>query len=344
MNMKKSLLAAAVTGALAVPTSAMAVEAYGQINLAILSENDDAATQKNDVGDPPAVTGNEAGELSLADGASRFGFMGEEDLGNGLTASYRYEFSVDATNADIGASDRLSWVALSGDFGQIKAGRMWVGFYNHVGATADLGDIFAAAPGYYALDTAVSRVGNTVEYSGGTDAFDFTVGAVVGPENEATTDPDENEDFDRISISGSFNAGPVNIGIGNVSNSASNGPETNMTGFAVTGSAGNLGYGGSYVMADYDTTPSQEPTAIDVYVSSDFGGGLSGFLGFSQFDNDTANDVGNFTSIWGHIDRALSSRTRLYGEFQSDSIDGGNPVDGSDLDPQRFLVGVNHAF
>lgn len=341
MNMKKSLIAAAVTGALAVPGAAMAQPTvYGKVNLGLQSANDDAAAFGT-LGDPPGFgTGlfnaDEAGEITMVEGASRLGFSGEEDLGNGLTAIYQYEFGVDPTQAAIATDDRVSYIGLTGDFGEVKAGRMWVGFYNHVGVTADLGDVIAAAPGYYTLSSSVSRVGDTVEYTGGTGGVEFTVGVVTSAETG-----NDKEDFDRLSISGSFDAGPVNVGVGHVANSNATGAEPSMTGFAVTGSAGNLGYGGSYVMEDLDNAAGQEPTALDAYLMSDFGGGVSGFVGVSQYDNDTDNDRGNLTSFWGHVDRALSSRTRLYAEFQSDSIDGGaNP----DTDPQQIVVGINHDF
>lgn len=343
MNMKKSLIAAAVTGALAVPGAAMAQPTvYGKVNLGVQSANDDAAAfgTRGDAPDfaDPGFNPDEAGEITLVDGASRLGFTGEEDLGNGLSAIYTYEIGVDPRQMDIADADRVSYIGLTGDFGEIKAGRMWVGFYNHVGVTADLGDVVAAAPGYYTLSSSVSRVGDTVEYTGGTGGVEFTVGVVTEAEDGA-----DKEDFDRLSISGSFDAGPVNIGVGHVANSNPSGAETSMTGFAVTGSAGNLGYGGSYVMEDLDNAAGQEPTALDAYLMSDFGGGVSGFVGVSQYDNDLDSDRGNLTSFWGHIDRALSSRTRLYAEFQSDSYDSVAPG-GGDLDPQTFVVGINHDF
>lgn len=340
MNMKKSMIAVAVTGALAIPGAVMAQPTvYGKVNLGLLSANDDVNV--NASGDA-----NASGEISMVDGASRLGFMGDEDLGNGLAVAYRYELGVDATNMNLADNNRLSWVALDGDFGQVKAGRMWVGFYNHVGGTADLGDVIAAAPAYYSLGTAVSRVGRTIEYTGGAGAFEFTVGGVFEGENAAD---EEKEDIDRASVSASFDAGPVNIGVGHVSNSVAtepgatpDNPEPSMTGVAVTGSVANFGYGASYVASDRDDdSNSDSPSALDAYVSSDFGGGLSGFLGVSQFDNDQDDDSGDFTSFWGHIDRSLSSRTRIYGEFQLDSIDGGA---GDDVDPQRIVVGINHAF
>lgn len=75
--------------------------------------------------------------------ASRFGIKGHEDLGNGLTAFYTYEFGVAADKGSIQSGDtkRLSYVGLKHDnWGAITLGAQWSPYYNVVGKN----DIFNA--------------------------------------------------------------------------------------------------------------------------------------------------------------------------------------------------------
>jgi predicted porin len=67
--------------------------------------------------------------------SSRIGVKGSEDLGNGLSAIYQYEFGVDATDGGNLNSNRPKWIGLESDqWGRIKLGTQWTPYYNVAGA------------------------------------------------------------------------------------------------------------------------------------------------------------------------------------------------------------------
>jgi len=116
--MKKHLIAAAVAAAVAVPAAAQ-VTVYGIIDTSYMSSKtvSSAAT-------PVTAKQNTFG----ADGAlsgSRLGFRGSEDLGGGMKANMQIEMGLETTNDGMtaNASNRLSFVGLSGGFGEVRLGR-----------------------------------------------------------------------------------------------------------------------------------------------------------------------------------------------------------------------------
>lgn len=117
--MKKSLLALAVLGAFAGAASAQSsVTIYGIVDTGFTSIDNGGA--KNTAKD--RINGISSGN----DGASRFGFKGAEDLGNGLKAEFTLEqgFDSDTGGAKTGtAFSRLSFVGLDGGFGKVRLGR-----------------------------------------------------------------------------------------------------------------------------------------------------------------------------------------------------------------------------
>ena len=140
--MKRKLLAVLVASALAAPVAALAqasnVQIYGRANLGL---------------DNYSATGSTAGAAAdlksrnrVFDNASRIGFRGTEDLGNGLKALFAIEsgVSVDsgsgngqsgATNSSTGLlASRDSFVGLQGGWGRVTFGRKSI-FYSN-GAVA----------------------------------------------------------------------------------------------------------------------------------------------------------------------------------------------------------------
>lgn len=112
--MKKSLLALAVLGAFAGAAQAQSsVTIYGVVDTGFTSF-DNGADRTNGIS-----SGNNA--------ASRIGFKGMEDLGNGLKAEFVLENGINtdtggAANSDA-AFSRLAFVGLNGGFGKVRLGR-----------------------------------------------------------------------------------------------------------------------------------------------------------------------------------------------------------------------------
>ena len=86
--MKKQLIAVGLAGLLTIPTVSFSAEMAG-----------------------PSLYGSfrtgltfGAGDASVADFSSRWGFKGSHEVSEGLTASYKYESGFNTTNAESGGS------------------------------------------------------------------------------------------------------------------------------------------------------------------------------------------------------------------------------------------------
>ena len=114
--MKKSLLALAVLGAFAGAASAQSsVTVYGIVDASISSIDSGAER----------TLGMDSGNNS----ASRIGFKGVEDLGNGLKGEFVLENGFDVSTGESAndnagkAFSRLAYVGLNGGFGTVRMGR-----------------------------------------------------------------------------------------------------------------------------------------------------------------------------------------------------------------------------
>ena len=136
----RKLLTVSLLGALMSMPSAVLAQAswYGSIRTGI--ESDDS----NNTG--------------VADFDSRWGIQGSSEVSEGLTAVYRYERSIDSSDASE-PDGRLSYVGLSGGFGTVTVGQIWGAAYNHFGAIVDQA-LKYGSPGETGY-----RDGNAVSYS-----------------------------------------------------------------------------------------------------------------------------------------------------------------------------------
>ena len=151
--MNKKLIAAAVSAAVIAPVAAQAEsEFYGSIRNVIdikdVSSKDDAESTTD-----------------ISSMASRLGFKGDTDIGNGMTAHGRYEFSTSTDKEEEGVEDiRIATVGLSGSFGRVDIGNQWSSFYNSVGTfispTYSLGYYM-----YTGVGGGLYRSSNTIKYS-----------------------------------------------------------------------------------------------------------------------------------------------------------------------------------
>ena len=98
--MNKKLIAVAVAGVVAAPAAYADISAYGRINNGIQITEDAAGDNTTD----------------METFGSRFGFKGSGDIGNGMEAFARYEFSTntDTAGGGSGIGRRLAYVGLSG--------------------------------------------------------------------------------------------------------------------------------------------------------------------------------------------------------------------------------------
>ena len=164
--MSKKLLAAAIAAALA-PAAVMAeasnVTIYGRIDYGFMSRGGDNGG---------AAQNNRHGRLNDFEdgigGTNRFGFRGNEDLGNGLKAIYEFEFGFSGDNglSFTSSTNRHSWVGLEGAFGTVIGGRVDGARYSFVGqydpfknqTVANAGSLFGVTSGLGQADRADNAI------------------------------------------------------------------------------------------------------------------------------------------------------------------------------------------
>lgn len=280
--MQKKLIAAAVAGALTVPSAAMAAEhvslsPYFRINNALEIQDTDGADTTFD----------------LRNVSSRIGLKGSSDLGNGTTVFGQYEF---ATNTDIegtGIIDtRIAKVGLSGSFGSLSAGNMWGAFYNYVGVNIDptmaLGSpVYWNAGGTY-------RSSNTISYSNSFGPVSLTAETRVSTDDEAAganverVGGDTGEDMDGFGLAGTFTvteAMDIDVAY-DVVNNAVGDDLTRM------GASGNVSFGsfwGSLAYMDVSQDagaglPETDNSVIAAFVGNSFTDNTSGWVGYQTAD------------------------------------------------------------
>ena len=177
---KKSMAALAVLSLSAGLASASEVTLYGIVDNGLLYKHSkveaDGVSKKTD-------------SFALESGissTSRFGIKGSEDLGNGMTVSFKLENGFDSDDGSFG-DDRLfnreSSLTLSGDFGKLSFGRMGAigsaaGDFDAAFAIGDAfdggdGDVFGFATSDR-YDNMVSGFQATVQYSLNENSVDNT--------------------------------------------------------------------------------------------------------------------------------------------------------------------------
>jgi len=222
MTMKKSLIALAVSSAVVAPASVQAAEVYGSLNTTF-------ETASSDNGGNFAIFSN-GDENGMSDTLeSRFGVSGSEDLGNGLTAGYTFEFGIGTSSGGAGGAfsedstvnTRLSNVSLSGDFGTVKLGTQWGVLYEYAGWNHYRTDGHGGATHYYMMSSFVGpfatnddpsglRIDNalTYTYGGGgysSDPFTFSVQVRSDAQSENGNQRIDNNDNDDFTDPGDVN-------------------------------------------------------------------------------------------------------------------------------------------
>jgi len=206
--MKKTLVAVA---ALAAVTGAMAnATVYGNI---------DQAYVKSTTTVDGAQTESTTGMTSYQMGGSQVGFKGEEDLGNGVKASFLYEFGV-ATEANATPSNRQSFVGLSGSFGAVRIGKQYSNAFGNLISS----DPFGATGGSGALYVGKVLLGNgpsgdnplrqdkAIQYDLPTFIPGVKIGLTKVFAGADTTDGSSPKTGDSTGYGIAYASGPFNVG------------------------------------------------------------------------------------------------------------------------------------
>lgn len=206
--MFKKIVAVAISVALGMPVAAQAeVEVYGQARMSLdFNTNND-----------PAV-GNEDSALAVSSNASRLGFRGNEDLGNGLKLLWQFEQQVDFDTGTFGSGARTTFVGLAGDFGMLAAGKN----ESPLRVVTQRLDVFSDTKADY--NAIIGNVGgarifdqrsnNTLLYtSPNMQGFGFAAAYAASIQDDDLPVTQADGDKDLVSVSGSYSNGPLYVGM-----------------------------------------------------------------------------------------------------------------------------------
>jgi len=359
--MKKQLLAIAVLGALAAPAFAAdsTVTLYGKLNMGF--ESFDNGVLKT---------------TRVQDNTSYFGFKGEEDLGDGLKAWFQIENKIGTDDSNAGAfASRNSAVGLKGDFGTVLLGR-WDTPFKVIKKNLDIMDGPAEQMEALMHQDQSSKLSyhtrqdNVVQYWSPNFAG-FQARISYSPDEvktDAVPGKASAKNNNRISVSGDYTLGGLNIGAAYETRKDDNAVTANgvtnyydSNAWRVTGSYSfdDTTVGLGYVKLERDNaagTPKLSRPAWTATVQQKFGNAKV-MLAYADAKEDLDN-AQNGAKMWSlEGEYALSKRSAVYGYYSAinnqakgnygfknqNSATGSAPA-AAGMDVKIIGVGVRHSF
>lgn len=335
--MKKSLLVIAAA-------AAFANSALAQTNVTIYGVVDMGISHDNNGGTAGSVTRLDSGILN----GSRLGFMGTEELGGGLSASFTLENGFAADNGTLGQGGRLfgrqAWLGVNGGFGSVRLGRQMTPVYANSITFDPFVDALAGDTGRL-FNYSGARVDNALSYN--YDANGIRAQLMYGF-GETTGNTSANR---TIAGFAGYKGGPVDVVL---TYTGTNDATGNVTG-KTTMLGGNYNFGPAAVYAAYAWNKDVVAPSGAVAAGADtrnallgvavpFGAGTFKASYIKLSDKATANADANQIALGYVYD--LSKRTALYTSISRTANDGGakyNTDTGGATD-KLFDVGIRHKF
>ncbi|MGI9318911.1 MAG: porin, partial [bacterium] len=306
--MNKKLIAVAVASTLAAPAVYADITPYGRINNAI------------DITDLKG----EDNVVDVSNVSSRFGFKGSGDIGNGMTAIGRYEFSTTTDKELNNVNDlRLGYVGLSGGFGTITMGNQWSAYYNSVGT--HLSPTYSI--GYYLYSVVAQgpfRTSNTIKYANSFGPVSLELDIRVN-DSEEDNDVAEKLNGNGGGIGLTFNATDdlaIALAFDNEENNslvdADTGAVTTVDDTERTAIAGKWSFGGNYALIlGYQKAEQGDDLEVEhtqLYFSAGLGEKTSLLVGFgtAEFDRTGIDNDAEPESIFLGVYHNMGGGLRLY--------------------------------
>ena len=310
--MKKTLVALAVLGSFAsVASAATSVTLYGRLDVGYDSFHHDGLKLQQD-----AIANQ-----------SRFGVKGEEDLGNGLAATFKLEgrFSADTGAYTKDMFDRESTVGLKGAFGHVRFGRALAAMDNGIGGFT-VGERVASFDNY----SSAARHSNSMFYDYSNSGF--SVGGNVSTKGGAL-DVAEGADASKVGYGLYAKYDANNLGLGAAYQRDGNGGKEWGVGASYTFAPVTLG--ASY--ADHKNAASTKTRIVNAYVSGDVTANDTVYFQYNRNQEKTASNVKTTQNAYGlGYMHALSNRTSVYAETARTKRAGENGWD--------YSVAMRHKF
>ncbi|MCG5523735.1 porin [Ectothiorhodospira haloalkaliphila] len=258
---RKTLIATAVTAALAVPAYAQAndlnFDFYGSARIAV--ENVRPDNQDEDDGGLDSYSG-------FRDAYSRIGFNADYPLAEGLTLIGQLELPIDIANKavqdpwDQEQDVRVAQIGVQGDMGTLLYGQMWMPYYNAIAFPVDM---FSSYYSGFATFTTFREKDSISYYSPDMNGLSFAF---------AWSEENADNDDDRIQLTGSYSFGDTTIAVGMDDFRGDN--NRTLAGISLAHTMGDLYLGAKYerFYSDIDSGYGEDgDTAMNVYAGYTMG-------------------------------------------------------------------------
>jgi predicted porin len=293
-------------------------------------------------------------QLAVSSGlqsGSRWGLKGSEDLGGGLSASFKLESGFDLSNGMLAQGGRLfgrqSWIGLNGDFGSVKLGRQYTPIFDvldtvdpfDMGITGDGSGIGAV------FRTHGVRTDNTLNYS--TPKFGGLSGEVAYTFGEVTGSTSAGR---QVGLGLTYEGGPLTVVFGHHNQNL-------LAGTTPAGNSKTTAVGGMYdfkavkLHAAYAINKDNNGSVTTADSRDSMLGASAPFGAFSLLaayihhgDHLTSSANANYWQFGATYD--LSKRTNFYASYSTIRNDTagalGSGVAGTDI--SWLNVGMRHRF
>ncbi len=314
--MKKSIIAAAVAALVAAPAASANVTIYGKVHVSIDHFNDDTSWAPAD-----------ATQWQVTSRASRIGFKGTEDLGNGLSLIWKAEPTSDFADGGALGGGRNAYIGLAGDWGTFLYGIHDTPYKMAFYATGidPMGDTAMDMNALGAFHEV--RASNAIAYvSPNFNGLTFA-GAIVPGEGASgpSGDLDGLADLWSVGVMYSNNGLQLAAGYEDLAVEADGwtgtGAEGNKKWFAGAGYTMNNFYlGVAYQSWEYGDDKDNDDTLASLGVTGTYSFG-NNKVAVSWTDVDQGNDIDS--NGWGvGFSHSLSKRTSVYAVYANAENDG----------------------
>ena len=341
--MQKKLIALAVAGLVSAPAFAQSnVQIYGVVDAGVAYGK----------GDDNKFRGVNSGLLS----ASRIGFRGTEDLGNGLKAVFTLEYGIDVDNGQsFGDRARQSFVGLQGGFGFIGLGRQYSPGHNIIGNLDHFGGSAAFAPhlklsgaaGATIANAGAGRINNAISYkSPNMSGFSVEAMYAFGEDDDQSNAAGNRDRNNLLGLGGQYKNGGLTAGLvyHKRDGGAADDQKEWMAGAGYD--FGVVAVNGIYQQVKVGSDKDKIYT-VNAKVPVTSAGAI--LVGYSKLNAEVSDeDATSWTLAYTH---SLSKRTTAYAGYNRVSNDDlQNRVAGTGLAAETgenssgFVVGVRHTF
>ena len=335
--MKKSLIALAVLAASGAALAQSSVTIYGRVDASVGSIDTGAGS------DSKMFSGGTAGLTT-----PRLGFMGKEDLGGGLAATFKLEQRIDIDtgalqptkndeNDDVSGFKAETSLGLTGGFGTVRAGRMTTSF-DDVRALSNKYNVFDSN-GFTTTGYAFDKFANTaMKYaSRGNSMIRYdspSFGGVYGSASYAFDQRSDVADDQTItSLALGYKTGGLNVAVGFQDEKTVR--ENTM--LSASYDFGSFALSGGYQSGKRDAGAKENGYNLGVEVPF---GAVKLSAGYAAGESKADNAESSGFALGAKY--ALSKRTSLYGGYSTVEIE--NAAGVTTKEQKLFAVGIRHDF